>query len=104
MRCASARPNSASCISVRERTSASSRCVMHRLRLPNCGDGRPSPRMALGRAAATKQTVQIADVQAEPGYFDPLPGFSGAQAPALAGLRTIVAVPLLKENDLIGVI
>jgi GAF domain-containing protein len=65
---------------------------------------RPSPRMALGRAAATKQTVQIADVQAEPGYFDPLPGFSGAQAPALAGLRTIVAVPLLKENDLIGVI
>ena len=60
--------------------------------------------MALGRAAATKQTVQIADVQAEPGYFDPLPGFSGAQAPALPGLRTIVAVPLLKENDLIGVI
>src|SRR5262249_20704247 len=54
---------------------------------------RPSPRMALGRAAATKQTVQIADVQAEPGYFDPLPGFSGV---LLAGVRTIVAVPLLK--------
>src|SRR5262249_6961020 len=65
---------------------------------------RPSPRMAIGRAAATKQTVQIADVQAEPGYFDPLPGFSGAQAPALAGVRTIVAVPLLKDDSLIGVI
>ena len=28
---------------------------------------RPNPRTAIGRAAATKQTVQIADVQAEPG-------------------------------------
>src|SRR5262249_30741139 len=36
---------------------------------------RPHPRPALARAAATKQTVQIADVQAEPGYLDPLPGF-----------------------------
>src|SRR5262249_49709873 len=65
---------------------------------------RPSPRMAIRRAAATKQTVQIADVQAEPGYFDPLPGFSGAQAHALAGVRTIVAVPLLKDDSPIGVI
>src|SRR5262249_45903441 len=31
---------------------------------------RPSPKTALGRAVAIKQTVQIADVQAEPGYFD----------------------------------
>ena len=30
---------------------------------------RPNPRIALARAAATKQTVQIADVQAEPGYL-----------------------------------
>src|SRR5262249_24247648 len=34
---------------------------------------RPTPRIALARAAATKQTVQIADVQAAPGYLDPLP-------------------------------
>jgi signal transduction histidine kinase len=65
---------------------------------------RPSPRTAIGRAAATKQTVQIADVQAEPGYFDPLPGFSGTQGTALAGVRTIVAVPMLKDDSLIGVI
>ncbi|MGC2076852.1 MAG: GAF domain-containing protein, partial [Xanthobacteraceae bacterium] len=65
---------------------------------------RPSPRMALGRAGATKQTVQIADVQAEPGYFDLVPGFSGAQMPALTGARTIVAVPMLKDDSLIGVI
>src|SRR5262249_32345670 len=66
--------------------------------------GRPNPRTAIGRAAATKQTVQIADVQAEPGYFDPLPGFSGTQMPALTGARTIVAVPMLKDDSLIGVI
>ena len=61
-----------------------------------------SPRTAIGRAAATKQTVQIADVQAEPGYFDPLPGFSSPQLPALTGARTIVAVPMLKDDSLIG--
>jgi len=56
---------------------------------------RANPRVAIARAAATKQTVQIADVQAEPGYLDPLPGFSGSQIAALAGGRTVVAVPLL---------
>src|SRR6516165_4012965 len=65
---------------------------------------RANPRIALARAASTKQTVQIADVQAEPGYLDPLPGFSGSQIATLAGGRTVVAVPLLKENELVGVI
>ena len=65
---------------------------------------RANPRIALARAAATKQTVQIADVQAESGYLDALPGFSGSQIAALAGGRTVVAVPLLKENELVGVI
>src|SRR5262249_32904817 len=32
---------------------------------------RSNPRTALARAAATKQTVQIADVQTDPGYLDP---------------------------------
>jgi signal transduction histidine kinase len=65
---------------------------------------RPNPRVALARAAATKQTVQIADVQAEPGYLDPLPGFSGSQLVTLGGARTVVAVPMLKKNELVGVI
>jgi signal transduction histidine kinase len=65
---------------------------------------RANPQIALARAAATKQTVQIADVQAEPGYLDPLPGFSGSQIATLAGGRTVVAVPLLKESELVGVI
>src|SRR4029453_4145917 len=53
----------------------------------------PPPRIALARSAATKQTVQIADVQAEPGYLDPLPGFSGPQIVTLGGPRTVVARP-----------
>jgi two-component system NtrC family sensor kinase len=65
---------------------------------------RADPRMALARAAATKQTVQIADVQAEPGYLDPLPGFSDSQIAMSAGGRTVVAVPMLKESELVGVI
>src|SRR5262245_56039135 len=65
---------------------------------------RSNPRVALARAAETKQTVQIADVQAEPGYFDPLPGFSGSYIAMLAGARTVVAVPMLKESELVGVI
>src|SRR5262249_39542468 len=64
---------------------------------------RPSPRIALARAAATKQTVQIADVQTEPGYLDPLPGYSGPQIVTLGGARTVVAVPMLKKNELVGV-
>jgi GAF domain-containing protein len=65
---------------------------------------RSNPRTALARAAATKQTVQIADVQAEPGYFDQLPGFSSSQIAMLEGARTVLAVPMLKESELVGVI
>jgi GAF domain-containing protein len=65
---------------------------------------RADPRMALARAAATRQPVQIADVRAEPGYFDPLPGFSGSQIAASAGGRTVLGVPLLKGSKLIGAI
>ena len=65
---------------------------------------RPTPKTALGRAAAVKQTVQIADVQTEPGYFDVPLGLSGPQMARLAGARTIIAVPMLKNNELVGAI
>src|SRR5262245_61247605 len=65
---------------------------------------RSNPRTALARAAATKQTVQIADVQTDPGYLDPPPGFSGGQVAKLAGARTLLVVPMLKEEELIGAI
>jgi GAF domain-containing protein/CheY-like chemotaxis protein len=63
---------------------------------------RPSPGTGLGRMTATKQTVQIADVQAEPAYQnDPLrrAGFLDR-----AGARTIITVPMLKEHELVGAI
>jgi len=65
----------------------------------------PSPGTALGRAAATKQTVQIADVQAEPGYSHATPGLgSTAGIAILAGARTVVAVPMLQEDEMVGAI
>jgi GAF domain-containing protein len=65
---------------------------------------RPSPDSTLGRAVATKQTVQIADVQDEPAHDDSPSGTTGAQLAKLAGARTVVAVPMLKENELIGAV
>jgi two-component system, NtrC family, sensor kinase len=65
---------------------------------------RPSPDSTLGRAVATKQTLQIADVQDEPAHVDSPSGTTGAQLAKLAGARTLVAVPMLKESELIGAI
>src|SRR5262249_55726085 len=62
------------------------------------------PDTTLGRVLATKQTVQIADVQNEPAYVNAPSGFTGAQLAKLAGARTVVVVPMLKESDLVGVI
>jgi signal transduction histidine kinase len=61
----------------------------------------PIPGSALGRMVATKQPAQIADVQAERVYqSDPVrAGFL-----KLTGARTLVDVPMLKENELIGAI
>jgi GAF domain-containing protein len=59
---------------------------------------RPNPDTTLGRAMATKQPVQIADILEE---LDPLDA-RAAQLPKLAGARTVLAVPMLKENELLG--
>ncbi|MGB8443479.1 MAG: GAF domain-containing protein, partial [Pseudolabrys sp.] len=62
---------------------------------------RPAADTGLGRVLETKQVVQIADVRAVPGYVD-----NPVQAPVvqLAGVRSKLTVPMLKEEDLIGVI
>src|SRR5437016_11675859 len=62
---------------------------------------RPAPDTGLGRVLETKQVGQIADVQAVAGYVD-----NPVQAPIvqLAGVRSKLTVPMLKEEDLIGVI
>jgi signal transduction histidine kinase len=62
---------------------------------------RPAPDTGLGRVLETKQVGQIPDVQAVAGYVD-----NPVQAPIvqLAGVRSKLTVPMLKEEDLIGVI
>src|SRR6266516_2917055 len=62
---------------------------------------RPAADTGLGRVLETKQVGQIADVQAVAGYVD-----NPVQAPIvqLAGVRSKLTVPMLKEEDLIGVI
>ena len=65
---------------------------------------RPAPATALGRAMAAKQPVQIADVVNEPYYFDVPSGYSAVLLIKLSGARTVLAVPMLKENELIGAI
>ena len=62
---------------------------------------RPAADTGLGRVLRTKQVVQIADVQAVAGYVD-----NPVQTPLaqLAGARSMLTAPMLKEGGLIGVI
>jgi GAF domain-containing protein len=65
---------------------------------------RPTPQTSLGRMAQTKQPIQIADMLAEQGYFDAPAGFSKPQIAQTADARTVVAVPMLKDSELVGAI
>src|SRR5262249_53409815 len=62
---------------------------------------RLSPAAALSRATKTRQPVQIADVEAEPAsHSDP----RAAALIRLAGYRTLLFVPMVKEDEPIGAI
>ena len=65
------------------------------------GPYRPGARTALGRVMHTRQTAHIADVAMEPAYIEGEPVFVAAVE--LGGFRTILNVPMLKEEELIGV-
>jgi two-component system, NtrC family, sensor kinase len=65
---------------------------------------RPPPGSALGRIAQTKHTVHIADSRAEKNYLDVPPTFTPPGITIYGGARTQLAVPMLKEDRLIGVI
>ena len=65
---------------------------------------RPNPNSTLGRTVATKQAVQITDVLEEPGYLDPPSGYYVPQLGKLAGARTVLGVPMVKDNELMGAI
>ena len=80
-------------------------CSVYRQHSPSSGNARPStarPRTALGRVVETKQTVHIADIKLEPAYVEGEPVFLSAVS--LGGFRTLLAVPMLKDNELVGAI
>ena len=61
---------------------------------------RPSPKTPTGRMIANKKVVHIADLRAEKAYVDRDPWIvAGVE---LGGVRTVLMVPMLKENELIG--
>jgi transcriptional regulator with GAF, ATPase, and Fis domain len=66
------------------------------------GPVRPGPKTGLRRVLDTKQVVHIADLAAEPAYAerDPL----RVATVEIAGGRTFLGVPMLKENKLVGAI
>jgi signal transduction histidine kinase len=62
----------------------------------------PGPDTAVGRLLATKQVVHVEDAMAERAYIEGDPVRRANTD--LAGARTIVAVPMLKENEVVGAI
>jgi len=63
----------------------------------------PNPTLLtpLGRIARTKQLVQVTDCRAEQAYIQGDPGFVALVD--LAGARTILVVPILRDDELVGV-
>jgi signal transduction histidine kinase len=63
---------------------------------------RPAPEVVLARVAQTRKPVQIADLREDRSYLngDPL-AVAGVE---VAGVRTFFGVPMLRENELVGVI
>jgi signal transduction histidine kinase len=63
---------------------------------------RAAPVTSLGRLVATKRVQHTADMRAEKGYVDGHPG--PVSLVELAGARTVINVPMLKDNELVGAI
>ena len=62
----------------------------------------PPPGTGLCEAIETKRTVHVADLAAAQPYAERHPAV--VEAVELGGIRTFVAVPMLKDNELIGMI
>ena len=63
---------------------------------------RPTAGSGLGRILATKQVVHIADLRADQAYIDRVPSTTALVETADA--RSLLVAPMLKEDDLVGVI
>jgi GAF domain-containing protein len=63
---------------------------------------RPGPLTNLARVAATKQVIHTADYLDDPAYKQRDP--TTVRMLELAGVRTVLGVPMLKEHELIGTI
>ena len=63
---------------------------------------RPSPLTPLARVVSTKQPVHIVDYTQEPAYKQRYA--DAVRVVELAGVRSLVVVPMLKEAELIGTI
>ena len=62
----------------------------------------PHPQSGLGTIERTHQTVHIDDIRTQPPYLEGNPNVRALAN--LAGARTLVIVPMLKEDELIGAI
>src|SRR5262249_7799245 len=63
---------------------------------------RPTPPNAIGRVIRSRQTIHIADYRADESYHDRDPlTVAGVE---LGGIRTLLAVPMLAANELVGTI
>ncbi len=63
---------------------------------------RPHPTTALARVVATKKLLQIEDTRQHPAYKERIPTY--VHLVEGAGARTLLIVPLLKEDELLGVL
>src|SRR5262249_22805527 len=63
---------------------------------------RPEPGSALYRVRSSKRMVHVPDITVEPGYIERQPRF--VTAVELGGFRAMVAVPMIKDGELGGVI
>src|SRR5262245_19085787 len=64
-----------------------------------------NPATVLGQAITTKQPAQVADIQDyEPDKIDAGSGTTGVRFAKLTGARTVLAVPMVKKSELVGVV
>src|SRR5262249_54572328 len=66
------------------------------------GYRRPGRETVVARIARTKETVQVVDLMASRGYMERDPVVVAAVE--LGGVRTLLGVPMLKEDQLVGAI